>query len=165
MAIVPGSDPRQVAPEAAISQKVMPGFAGFNQPSAIPLRRALALDNPARTTTQLLHNRGVYARPPVGPVEYSEGNIKKSVYLDGVAGYNQRNVPIPNSPDDMSQADYLMSLQQGTPAGVKQLQSAIINPVQNFLSTPVLASDYPSMSHNMTNSLLSLAQQIKGRKK
>jgi len=165
MAIVPGSDQKGRAPEAALETRLMPGFAGFNQPEAISLRRSLTYDNPIRLATQLLTNRGVYSRAPVGPVEYTEGNIKKSAYLTGLPGYNQRNVPIPDSPDDMSQADYLASLQQMSPQAVTQVQSAIMNPSQNFLSAQSMPGDFPSMSHNMPNSLLSLAHQIKKSKR
>jgi hypothetical protein len=94
----------------------------------------------------------------VGPVEYAESNIKKSTELTGVAGYNQRNVPIKDSPDDMSQADYLLSMKQETPEQRMRMRQALTVANQNFLNTRTINMDYPSNSHNMVNNLLAMSK-------
>jgi hypothetical protein len=112
MAILPWvKSDRQRARESRRSPMV-PGSVGLNQEPGLGIRRVMQLDSGSRVATQFARDRGLYGRPAVGPVEYSEGNIKKSTAVTGPAGYNQRNVPLPDSPDDMSQAEYMMGLQQ-----------------------------------------------------
>lgn len=94
----------------------------------------------------------------MGPVEYAEGNIKKSTELTGVAGYNQRNVPLKDSPDDMSQADYLLSMKQETPDQRLRMRQALAVANQNFLNTRTVNTEYQSNSHNMVNNLLALSK-------
>jgi hypothetical protein len=78
-----------------------PGLMTANTPLEIGIRRGVQMDDSSRIAAQIQHNRGVYTRPPVGPVEYSEGNIKKSTELTGVAGYNQKEIPFRDSADDI----------------------------------------------------------------
>jgi hypothetical protein len=119
----------------------------------------MQLDNGSRVATQFARDRGLYGRPAVGPVEYSEGNIKKSTAVTGPAGYNQRNVPLPDSPDDMSQAEYMMGLQQTAPQNRMPLQKLTQTTQQGFLNTQLVQQDYPLMTHNMMNNLLALSKQ------
>ncbi len=157
MAILPGSAPGK-QPESTPTLKFPPGIAGLNQEPYLGLRRVFTTDSATRVAAQLEHDRGVYSRPPVGPVEYSEGNIKKSTELTGVAGYNQRAIPIKDSPDDMSQEQYMMSMLQNSPAQRARLQASLVGQRQNFLNTRLAQTEYPLNTHNMVDNLMSLAK-------
>ena len=163
MPIVPGSDAGK-APEAT-PRLAMPTFGMLNQPPMPGFRRVAQLDNPNRVSNQIAHDRGFYSRPPVGPVEYGEGNIKKSTALTGPAGYNQRNIPLPESPDDMSQAEYMMSLSEDNPKNRLALQQLTAVPKQTMLNTPSFSDDYPFQSSNTVDNLLALAKLKKGARK
>lgn len=157
MAILPGSGPRDV-PENQASMLIPPGIGGLNQEPLMGIRRVAQLDNATRVAAQIEHDRGAYLRPPVGPVEYSEGNIKKSVYLTGPAGYNQKSIPLPESPDDMSQGQYLLSLKQSSPAERLRMQAALAGAKQNFLNARLQQMDYPLTTHNMMDNLMNIAR-------
>ena len=157
MAIVPGIGNGK-APEQIGGLMFPPGLGGYNREPQLGVRRVMQLDNASRVASQIEHDRGAYSRPPVGPVEYAEGNIKKSTELTGVAGYNQRNVPIKDSPDDMSQAYYLLSMKQETPEQRMRMRQALAVANQNFLNTRTTNMEYPSNSHNMVNNLLALSK-------
>jgi len=163
VAIIPGSDQGK-APEAA-PRLAMPTFGMLNQPPMPGVRRVAQLDNMNRVSSQFAHDRGMYSRPPVGPVEYGEGNIKKSTALTGPAGYNQRNIPLPESPDDMSQAEYMMSLSEDNPKSRLALQQLTAVPKQTMLNTPSFSDDYPFQSSNTVDNLLALAKLKKGARK
>lgn len=163
MAIIPGSDTGK-APEA-LPRLAMPNLGMLNQEPMLGIRRVAQLDNANRVSAQFANDRGIRSRPPVGPVEYGEGNIKKSTALTGPAGYNQRNIPLPESPDDMSQAEYLISMGENntqTRAALRQLTSI---PRQTMLNTPSFSDDYPYQSSNTINNLLALAKLKKDTKK
>lgn len=157
MAILPGSGPNKIPENQAILM-APPGLGGINQEPLLGIRRVAQLDNANRIASQLEHDRGAYVRPPVGPVEYAEGNIKKSTALTGPAGYNQKAIPLPDSPDDMSQSQYLMSLQQGSPQQRMRMQAALAGAKQNFLNTHLQQTDYPLSTHNMMDNLMSIAR-------
>jgi len=157
VAILPGSGPSRV-PENKSSLLIPPGIGGLNQEPFLGIRRVSQLDSATRVASQIEHDRGAYVRPPVGPVEYAEGNIKKSVYLTGPAGYNQKSIPLPDSPDDMSQSQYLMSLQQGAPGQRLRMQAALAGGKQNFLNTQLQQTDYPLTTHNMMDNLMNIAR-------
>ena len=159
MAILPGSSQTGKEPENRGGLPMVPGSVGLNQEPGLGIRRVMQLDNGSRVATQFARDRGLYARPAVGPVEYAEGNIKKSTTVTGPAGYNQRNVPLPDSPDDMSQAEYMMSLQQTAPQNRMPLQKLTQTTQQGFLNTQLVQQDYPAMTHNMMNNLLALSKQ------
>ena len=163
MPIVPGSDAGK-APEAA-PRLAMPTFGMLNQPPVPGVRRVAQLDDMNRVSSQFAHDRGIYSRPPVGPVEYAESNIKKSVFLTGPAGYNQRNIPIPDSPDDMSQAEYMLSLSENNPKNRMVMQQLTSVPKQTMLNTPSFSDEYPYQSSNTMNNLLALAKLKKDSRK
>jgi hypothetical protein len=163
MAIIPGSDSGK-APEA-LPSLAMPTLGALNQEPLLGIRRVAQLDNGNRVSSQYAHDRGFYSRPPVGPVEYGEGNIKKSTVLSGPAGYNQRNIPLPDSPDDMSQAEYLMSVKEDNPQTRLMLRQLTANPKQTMLSTPSFGDSYPYQSSNTMDNLLALAKLKKENRK
>lgn len=157
MAILPGGGPSKI-PETQANLMMPPGIGGLNQEPFLGIRRVAQIDNAARVASQLEHDRGAYVRPPVGPVEYAEGNIKKSTALVGPAGYNQKAIPIPDSPDDMSQSQYLTSLAQSSPDQRMRMQTALAGARQNFLNTRLVQTDYPVSTHNMMDNLMSIAR-------
>ena len=159
MAIIPGSDISGKVPEGQ-SQGLQfpPGLDGYNRQPGLGIRRAMLLDSGTRIAAQLEHDRGVYVRPPVGPVEYAEGNIKKSTELTGVAGYNQRAIPLKDSADDMNQLEYINSLRQSEPGQRLRMQQGLLQNQQHFVNTPTVHADYPSMSSNMVDNLMMLAK-------
>ena len=130
----------------------------LNQPPMPGIRRVAQLDDANRISAQYSHDRGMYSRPAVGPVEYAEGNIKKSTALGGPAGYNQRNIPLPMSPDDMSQAEYLISLNEANPKARQAMQGLTAIPKQAMIQGTTIGDNYPYRSSNMVNNLLSLAK-------
>lgn len=166
MAIIPGSDASGKTPEG-LTQGLQfpPGLGGYNRQPGLGIRRAMMLDNGNRIASQIEHDRGVYVRPPVPPVEYAEGNIKKSTELTGVAGYNQRAIPLKDSADDMSQMEYLSALRQADPAQRLRMQQGLLMSQQNFLNTPTVQAEYPSMSSNMVDNLMMLAKAKLSAKK
>tara|TARA_R100001594_G_scaffold38536_1_gene69839 strand:- start:12462 stop:12935 length:474 start_codon:yes stop_codon:yes gene_type:complete len=136
-----------------------PGLIGHNQPPGIGVRRVVQIDNPNMVADQVEHDRGVYSRAPVKPVQYSTGNIKTSTYNPGLAGYNQRGFDLPDKAADMSTEEYLTAHYQATPEQRLRLQQSILTPYQYFLDTPtLLGTDYPEKSHNMVNNLMLLAK-------
>ncbi len=161
MAVIPGvSSGRN--PDAAGQPKFMPGFMGYNREPDLTIRRAQIFDRTTRVASQLEHDRGVYTRPPVQPVEYSDANIKTSHHPIGVAGYNPRAIAAPDSPDDMSQEQYMLSLAQEKPEQRLRLQEELLlNAKQSFLSTRVVPTDYPVLDHNTVNNLMTLAKAKK----
>ena len=135
-----------------------PGLMTANTPLEIGIRRGVQMDDSSRIAAQIQHNRGVYTRPPVGPVEYSEGNIKKSTELTGVAGYNQKEIPFRDSADDMSQMQYMASIAQNTPKQRALLQQEMLNPNQYFLNTQEISDNKIVTSHNTPTNLMILAK-------
>lgn len=157
MAILPGFGTSKT-PESKLNFMTPAGLGGLNQEPFLGIRRVAQMDDANRVASQIEHDRGAYLRPAVGPVEYSEGNIKKSTALTGPAGYNQRAVPLPDSPDDMSQAQYLMALEQATPAQRMRMQASLAGAKQNFLNTRLAQTEYPLNTHNMVDNLMSIAR-------
>ena len=135
-----------------------PGLMTANTPLEIGIRRGVQMDDSSRIAAQIQHNRGVYTRPPVGPVEYSEGNIKKSTELTGVAGYNQKEIPFRDSADDMSQMQYMDSIAQNSPEQRALLQQEMLNPNQYFLNTQEISDNKIVTSHNTPTNLMILAK-------
>jgi hypothetical protein len=158
MAIVPGTGTGK-QPEAMPQMQFPPGLLGYNREPDLSLRRVTTLDVPTRVASQLEHDRGVYVRPPVQAVEYSPGNIKTSHYPTGAAGYNPRAIAAPDSADDMSQAQYMMSLAQNKPEErLRMQQELLLLAKQNFLNTRAVPTDYALNTHNTVNNLMSLAK-------
>lgn len=158
MAILPQPGTPAI-PETKPGRKAPAVATGYNPPLMAAMRRAAILEDGAstRVAAQAEKDRGLYQRPPVGPVEYTEGNIKKSVNLTGPAGYNQRAIPVPGSPDDMSQEEYMQSMLKSEPKFRDKLRMAMSVPFQTFINQPTVNLDYPSLAHNMSNNLLALS--------
>jgi hypothetical protein len=157
MAILPGFGSNNL-PEYTQRVPVNAGGIPLNQPPYVDLRRIQNLDSGSRVAAQAEKDLGVYMRPPVPPVEYAESNIKKSTEFTGVAGYNQRNIPLKDSPDDMSQIEYLVANDKNNPKYRMGLRDSLSGTKQNFLNNPSVSPEYPSNMHNMVNNLMYIAK-------
>ena len=166
MAILPNPGenklPAEIKPIGGL--QVLPASVmGTNTPGDIGVRRGMTLDDSGRITAQLQHDRGVYSRPPIGPVEYGEGNIKKSTELTGVAGYNQRQIPLKDSADDMSQLQYMASVAANTPKHRELLRNLTLGQGQYFLNTQQISDNKTVTTHNSPTNLMALAK-VKAQK-
>lgn len=160
----PGAAP---VPELAPEMRFPAGLTGYNTPMLASIRRGMVFDHngSTRVAAQLEKDLGSYSRAPVQPVEYGEGNIKKSTYVNGVAGYNQQAIALPDSPDDMTQEEYMLSFAQNQPENRERMRLAMALPVQNFLRRPPVSSEYPLNTHNMANNLLAASKlKVQGAK-
>jgi hypothetical protein len=161
MAIIPkpgeNQMPAEMKPLGGLSA-VPPGLMTVNTPLEIGIRRGVQMDESNRIASQILRDRGVYERQPVGPVEYSEGNIKKSAEITGVAGYNHKQIPFRNSPDDMSQMEYMRSVATNNPQNRAALQQLTLQTNQYFLNTQELNDNKVVTSHNTPTNLMVLAK-------
>ena len=171
MAILPTPDTASKGKKgtfaAEYKQPPIPVQQYINAEPVLGIRRTLSLDNGARIAAQVEVDRGVYTRPPVQPVEYSFGNVKKSTMLTGLAGYNQRELPIAESPDDMDQQQFMLATaQEIDPNARMALKKATDVGMQFFLNTPSpgTAFDYPIESHQSINNLLANAQRVKQKR-
>ncbi len=82
--------------------------------------------------------------------------------MTGAVGYNQRAIAAPDSADDMSQEQYMLSVAQDKPEQRLRMQEELLlNAKQNFLSTRVIPTDYAALTHNTVNNLMSLAKAKK----
>ena len=145
----------------------IPPVAYMNQEPMTGIRRTMTLDNGARVAAQYEVDHGVYQRPPVKPVEYAFGNIKKSTMQTGVAGYNQREIPFTESPDDMDQQQFMMAMAQELDPKARQvLTKATSTGQQFFLNTPSPGTqlEYPIQSHQSVDNMLATAQATKAKK-
>ena len=141
----------------------IPPAAYANNEPVLGIRRVSLLDNGARIAAQVEVDRGTYGRPAVTPTEYSFGNIKKSTMMTGLAGYNQRQLPIAESPDDMSQQEFMLAMAQEIDPKLRMaLRTETAVGQQFFLNTPSLGSvEYPSQSHQSVDNMLSIAQRVR----
>jgi hypothetical protein len=117
-----------------------------NTAEAIEARRAITIDDMNRIYTQYRRDRGEYAREPIGPIQYGEGNIVESAELTGLAGYNHKDsLKMPMRALDMSKAQYLVDTQNTmTPDMRAKLQILTASPDQTFLNVPDQAyASYP----------------------
>ena len=72
--------------------------AYINDDVSISVRRKTYTDDVNRVFAQYNIDHGTYVRQPVDPNPYAEGNITESAQLTGPAGYNHREVPLPERP-------------------------------------------------------------------
>lgn len=145
-------------------QPLPPGFLPTSNPLEVGVRRSAQLYNAPRAASQLAHDRGMYIRPPVGPVEYAEGNVKKSHYNTGLAGYNQHSLQLTDNPDDMDAQQYMSAYAQNMPEAAREVQKSTLNPQQAFNQTKLPAAYYDVLPGNMSNNLLEMAKIKKAQR-
>lgn len=124
-------------------------------PPTIEVRRATGLDNINRVYAQYQVDRGEYARAPVGPTNYQEGNIMPSQQITGPAGYQHRDpLVMPDRPADMSKADYLVKEQNTMNPDLRaQMQMMTVLPQQNFYNVQDAAAKVAIQNYEMPDSL------------
>jgi len=122
---------------------------------AIASRRASTVDDINRIYAQYKRDRGEYAREPIGPIGYGEGNILESSQLTEPAGYTHKDsLQLPMRAMDMNRAQYLVDTQNSMSPDMRaKLQIMTASPEQTFLkaSDPTHAA-YPQ-TYRMPDSL------------
>ena len=139
--------------------------AYMNDEISITARRQAYSDDVNRIFAQYNIDHGTYSRTPVNPLPYAEGNITKSDQLTGLAGYNHKEIPLPQRAVDIPKEQYLAetSLAQN-PTTRGNVQALTVLPQQNFLNT----QDPNQMMYTQdyrTSDDMSLQEQILGGKK
>ena len=81
--------------------------AYMNDDISITARRQAYSDDVNRVFAQYNIDHGTYSRTPVNPLPYAEGNITKSAQPTGPAGYNHREMPLPERALDIPKEQYL----------------------------------------------------------
>ena len=110
--------------------------AYMNDDISITARRQAYSDDVNRVFAQYNIDHGTYSRTPVNPLPYAEGNITKSAQPTGPAGYNHREMPLPERAVDIPKEQYIAetSLAQN-PTMRGSVQALTVLPQQNFLNT------------------------------
>lgn len=126
-----------------------------NTPEAMEFRRATTLDDVNRIYTQYRRDRGEYAREPVGPISYGEGNMTESAQITGPAGYNHKDaLQTPMRPLDMNKAEYLVTTQNSMDPNLRaQLQILTDLPQQNFYNAQDMTYATYTQSYQLPGSL------------
>ena len=157
-----GPTANRVKPIGTLATQVPALYA--NNPENIEFRRATGLDDLNRINTQYLTDRGEYAREPLGPTNYEQGNIMPSQEITGVAGYNQRGeMKLPMRAADMSKAEYLIRTNNSMDPNLRaQLQILTSMPQQNFFNSQDPTANNFTQNYQMSDSLpLQLPAQLK----
>ena len=137
----------------------------LNDEISIRARQTQTLDNVNRVFHQYNIDHGSYLRTPVSPVEYGIGNVVKSNEVTGPAGYNHKEMPLPERPMDMSKGEYVAdAMMQQNPTMRGNVQALTVLPQQNFLNTQdpnqmMYLQDYRTADD------MSLQEQVMGGKK
>ena len=139
--------------------------AYMNDDISITARRQAYSDDVNRVFAQYNIDHGTYSRTPVNPLPYAEGNITKSAQPTGPAGYNHREMPLPERAVDIPKEQYIAetSLAQN-PTMRGSVQALTVLPQQNFLNIQdpnqmMYTQDYRGADD------ISLQEQIMGGKK
>lgn len=107
--------------------------AYMNDEISISSRRQAYLDDVNRVFAQYNIDHGEYARTPVPPATYGEGNITPSAQVTGPAGYQHRGMPLPERAVDMPEAQYLsQETNKFDPSMRLNVQALTLLPEQNF---------------------------------
>ena len=105
----------------------------LNDDISIRARQTQTLDNINRVFSQYNVDHGSYLRTPVSPVEYGIGNVVKSNAVNGPAGYNHKEMPMPLRPEDMPKERYVMEeANKFDPTMRLNVAALSVLPQQNF---------------------------------
>jgi len=139
--------------------------AYMNDDISITARRQAYTDDVNRVFTQYNIDQGTYFRSPVNPLPYAEGNITKSAQMTGPAGYNHKDLPLPERADDIPKEQYIAETAMAQDPTMRgNVQALTLLPQQNFLNTQdpnqmMYAQDYRRADD------ISLQEQFFGGKK
>ena len=110
--------------------------AYMNDDISITARRQAYTDDVNRVFAQYNIDHGTYSRTPVNPLPYTEGNITKSAQPTGPAGYNHKEMPLPERPVDMPKDQYIAETGLAADPTMRgNVQALTVLPKQNFLNT------------------------------
>lgn len=119
--------------------------AYINDDVSINVRRKAYTDDVNRVFAQYNIDHGTYVRQPVDPNPYAEGNITESAQLTGPAGYNHREIPLPERPTDMPKEQYVVeTANSADPVMRANVQALTLLPQQSFLNR----QDVTAMSYS-----------------
>lgn len=135
----------------------MPGLKPLGMPMAQPsaymndtisvrARQQAAVDDVNRVLAQYKIDNGEYLRTPVSPAEYGIGNMTPSAQQTGVAGYNHREVPLPERAVDMPKEQYVVDeANSADPAFQHNVKQLTMLPQQPFYNVTTPDSTLPAL--------------------
>jgi hypothetical protein len=126
----------------------------MNDNISISARRAAYTDDVNRIFAQYNIDHGSYARTPVDALPYAQGNITKSPEVNGPAGYNHQQMPLPERPVDMSPEQYVMEETNNFDPVMRQNVKALtLMPQQNFYNNRTVDSQMPLVDYRTGDDL------------
>ena len=143
--------------------------AYMNDDISITARRQAYSDNVNRVFAQYNIDHGTYVRQPVDPNPYAEGNIVESAQVTGPAGYNHKEIPLPERPTDMPKEQYVAeTVNAADPTMRVNVQALTLLPQQNFLNRQDVAAMALNQDYRTPDELMyqeQLSTQGKNAKK
>jgi len=135
-------------------------------PTQIAMQRILDIDDVNRVQAQYETSLGDLKRSAVPPVTYGEGNIVPSNQPTGVAGYNQRDLALPNRAEDMSKESYISKTANLSDPNLRtQMRILTMYPTQNFLNNLDPSAAEGLRSYTMPDNLYMPNPSVFGEKK
>ena len=129
--------------------------AYINDDVNIAARRQAYSDNVNRVFAQYNIDHGTYVRQPVDPNPYAEGNITESTQTTGPAGYNHKNMPLPNRPMDMPKEQYITEMINEADPMVRATAKALtLMPKQEFLNRQDVAAMSLNQDYRRSDDLM-----------
>ena len=139
--------------------------AYMNDEISITARRQAYSDDVNRVFAQYNIDHGSYTRKPVNPLPYAEGNITKSAELTGLAGYNHKEMPLPERAVDLPKEEYIAETSLAmNPTMRGNVQALTVLPQQNFLNTQDPNQMMYTQDYRRADDI-SLQEQVLGGKK
>jgi len=139
--------------------------AYLNDTTSIRVRQQAAMDDVARVLSQYNVDHGEYLRGPVSPAEYGIGNMTPSAQQTGPAGYNHREMPLPNRATDMPKEQYVIDeTNRRDPAFQQKVSQLTALPQQNFYNVQTPESSMPMLDYRTTGDITFQQQVISDRK-
>ncbi len=129
--------------------------AYINDDVNIAARRQAYSDNVNRVFAQYNIDHGTYVRQPVDPNPYAEGNITESTQTTGPAGYNHKNMPLPNRPMDMPKEQYITEMINEADPMIRATAKALtLMPQQDFLNRQDVAAMSLNQDYRRSDDLM-----------
>ena len=136
----------------------------INDDVSITARREAYTDNVNRVFAQYNIDHGTYIRQPVDPNPYAEGNITESAQVTGPAGYNHKDIALPERPMDMPKEQYVAeTVNAADPTMRVNVQALTLLPKQNFLNRQDVAAMSLGQDYRRQDDLM-LQEQLTNQK-
>ena len=127
----------------------------INDDVSIAGRRQAYTDNVNRVFAQYNIDHGSYVRQPVDPNPYAEGNIVESSQVTGPAGYNHKEMPLPEHAADMPKELYVTETVNAVdPVMRGNVKALTLLPQQNFLNRQDVAAMSYSQDYRRQDDLM-----------